>query len=112
MSELERLQEENKALKKERDDLLMYNQRLIDAGHYMTDDWENVPELADRVPPMIRALRDPRAGCLVRRDARMKAEALEEVSMLYPSEVCAEFDSIRADLQGAAYHYRKQVEED
>ena len=45
-----------------------------------------------------------------RRDARMKAEALEEVSMLYPSGVGAEFDSIRADLQGCAHNYRKQAE--
>ena len=47
---------------------------------------------------------------LARRDARMKAEALEEVSMLYPSGVGAEFDSIRADLQGCAHNYRKQAE--
>lgn len=97
------LEEENAALKVERDILMASVSMIKDLAN---DDAGFMEHLGQR---NYDALGD--VGELYRRDARVKAEALEEASMLYPAEVCAEFDSIRADLQGAAHHYRKQAEE-
>lgn len=103
MTELEKIREERDALAAHVSELKCV---VVEMAH---DEGEEVVERYFTQELMDAS---PCGNILARRDALMKAKALEEVSMLYPSEVCAEFDSIRADLQGAAYHYRKQVEED
>lgn len=121
----DRLETENAALKVERDALEKWMAGVLETFHWSSAGFGVCccGEPMDRhsstdhspVDSGIRAFEmsigERPSLILARRDARVKAEALEEASMLYPAEVCAEFDSIRADLQGSAHHYRKQAEE-